>query len=97
MTVALDLVSTDVVHAWFVPALTGKAEAVPGKTNQSSSAPTRKGCSTGFVDPHGPGIRELCRPRSTWSPPTSTRAFVETQKADIQAAQDPVEDEIEHE
>ena len=33
-TVALDLVSTDVVHTWFVPDLAGKRDAVPGKNNQ---------------------------------------------------------------
>ncbi len=33
-TVALDLVSADVVHGWNVPSLTGKAQAVPGKTNR---------------------------------------------------------------
>src|SRR6476469_3786544 len=32
-TVALDLVSTDVVHTWDVPQLSGKRDAVPGKTN----------------------------------------------------------------
>jgi cytochrome c oxidase subunit 2 len=33
VTVALKLVSTDVIHGWNVPSLTGKADAVPGKTN----------------------------------------------------------------
>ncbi len=33
-TVALDLVSADVIHGWNVPSLTGKAQAVPGKTNR---------------------------------------------------------------
>lgn len=32
--VNLDLVSTDVVHSWFVPALGGKRDAVPNKTNE---------------------------------------------------------------
>jgi len=32
--VNLDLVSTDVVHGWFVPALGGKRDAVPNKTNE---------------------------------------------------------------
>lgn len=32
--VVLDLVSTDVVHSWFVPELSGKFDAVPGKTNK---------------------------------------------------------------
>ena len=33
-TVALDLISADVVHGWNVPSLTGKAQAVPGKNNR---------------------------------------------------------------
>jgi cytochrome c oxidase subunit 2 len=33
-TVVLDLVSTDVVHTWFVPELAGKFDAVPGKLNK---------------------------------------------------------------
>ena len=32
--VVLDLVSTDVVHSWFVPELSGKFDAVPGKINK---------------------------------------------------------------
>lgn len=34
VTVQLNLVSTDVIHGWNVPELTGKAQAVPGKTNE---------------------------------------------------------------
>ena len=32
--VKLELLSTDVVHTWDVPALSGKRDAVPGKTNK---------------------------------------------------------------
>jgi cytochrome c oxidase subunit 2 len=32
--VVLDLVSTDVIHSWFVPELSGKFDAVPGKVNK---------------------------------------------------------------
>lgn len=32
--VVLDLVSTDVVHSWFVPELSGNFQAVPGKVNK---------------------------------------------------------------
>ena len=32
-TVVLNLVSTDVVHTWYVPELAGKFDAVPGKVN----------------------------------------------------------------
>jgi len=33
-TVVLDLLSTDVVHSWWVPELAGKFDAVPGKRNR---------------------------------------------------------------
>lgn len=32
--IVLDVVSTDVVHSWFVPGLAGKVDAVPGKRNR---------------------------------------------------------------
>ncbi|MBK8294805.1 MAG: cytochrome c oxidase subunit II [Solirubrobacterales bacterium] len=33
VTVAMKLKSSDVIHGWNVPSLTGKADAIPGKTN----------------------------------------------------------------
>jgi cytochrome c oxidase subunit II len=35
MTVTLDIKSVDVVHSWWIPALGGKMDAVPGYTNKS--------------------------------------------------------------
>jgi cytochrome c oxidase subunit II len=34
-TVTLDITSSDVVHSWWIPDLGGKADAVPGQTNQT--------------------------------------------------------------
>jgi len=47
VTVALDLVSSDVVHSWNVPSLTGKAQAVPGKTNRIYFRVDREGSYSG--------------------------------------------------
>jgi cytochrome c oxidase subunit II len=35
MTVTLDITAVDVVHSWWIPALGGKMDAVPGYTNKS--------------------------------------------------------------
>ena len=56
--VELELLSTDVVHTWDVPDLAGKRDAVPGKINKSSSAPTKKATYERPVgDPLRPGLR----------------------------------------
>jgi cytochrome c oxidase subunit 2 len=35
MTITLDVTSDDVAHSWWIPALGGKADAVPGYTNKT--------------------------------------------------------------
>jgi cytochrome c oxidase subunit 2 len=45
--VILDLESTDVIHRWFVPALGGQADAVPGETNQTWFRADREGIYPG--------------------------------------------------
>jgi cytochrome c oxidase subunit II len=34
-TVVLEITSSDVVHSWWIPKLGGKADAVPGHTNET--------------------------------------------------------------
>jgi cytochrome c oxidase subunit 2 len=45
--VTLELVSYDVIHSWWVPELTGKRDAIPGKTNTLSFRPNREGTYEG--------------------------------------------------
>jgi cytochrome c oxidase subunit II len=45
--VKLELVSYDVNHSWWVPELTGKRDAIPGRTNDLSFTPTREGTFEG--------------------------------------------------
>jgi cytochrome c oxidase subunit 2 len=45
--VTLQLVSFDVNHSWWVPELTGKRDAIPGKTNELSFTPTKEGVYEG--------------------------------------------------
>jgi cytochrome c oxidase subunit 2 len=45
--VKLELVSFDVNHSWWVPELTGKRDAIPGRTNELRFTPTREGIFEG--------------------------------------------------
>jgi cytochrome c oxidase subunit II len=45
--VRLQIVSSDVNHSWWVPALAGKLDAIPGKTNYTSFRPTKLGTFRG--------------------------------------------------
>src|SRR4051812_20379446 len=89
-TVALDLVSTDVVHTWFVPELAGKRDAVPGKTNQVVFRADREGTFDGSsATLSGQGYAPMRTSVEVVSP-EDYEAFIERQKEDIQAAQDRV-------
>jgi cytochrome c oxidase subunit II len=89
-TVALDLVSTDVVHTWFVPDLAGKRDAVPGKHNQVLFRADEEGVYDGSsATLSGQGYAPMRTAVEAVSP-ADYEAFIETQKADIQAAQDRV-------
>lgn len=46
--VRLELVSFDVNHSWWVPELTGKLDAIPGRTNVLRFTPMRTGTFTGY-------------------------------------------------
>jgi cytochrome c oxidase subunit 2 len=93
--VALDLISTDVVHTWFVPDLAGKRDAVPGKHNQvvfsADEVGTYEGSSATLS---GQGYAPMRTAVEVVSP-EEYEAFLKSQKADIQAAQDRVVDLIE--
>ena len=89
-TVSLDLVSTDVVHTWFVPDLAGKRDAVPGKTNQVVFRADEEGTFDGTsATLSGQGYAPM-RTEVEVVSPEEYEAFVKSQRADIQAAQDRV-------
>lgn len=46
-TVILRLTSTDVMHRWFIPALGGQVDAVPGKTSETWFRADREGVYSG--------------------------------------------------
>jgi cytochrome c oxidase subunit 2 len=45
--IRLEVVSADVDHSWWVPALGGKLDAIPGKNNHTSLRPTKLGTFLG--------------------------------------------------
>ena len=47
MTVLLDITADDVVHSWWIPALGGKMDAVPGYTNKTWFKATKPGIYKG--------------------------------------------------
>lgn len=87
-TVVLKLHASDVIHSWWIPKLGGKADAVPGYTNETwfkiSEPGTYRGqcaelCGAGHAD-----MRAVVRAVE----PEQYTAFLERQAKDIKAAQE---------
>lgn len=93
--VILNLDSTDLIHRWWIPALGGAFDAVPGSENQTwfraDETGTYEGRSTAYS---GPGYSAM-RAKVTVVEPTEYEAWVSQQAADIQAAQDSVQEAVE--
>jgi cytochrome c oxidase subunit II len=94
--VELDLVSTDVVHTWDVPELAGKRDAVPGKTNHVVFRADEEGTYFGQAATLSGQAYAAMRTEVEVVSPAEYEAFIETQKDDIQAAQDRVVSLIEN-
>ncbi len=88
--VALDLVSTDVVHTWDVPDLAGKRDAVPGKLNQIVFRADQKGTYFGQAATFSGEAYGAMRTEVDVVSPDAYKAFIEQQKTETQAAQDRV-------
>jgi cytochrome c oxidase subunit II len=89
-TVSLDLLSTDVVHTWFVPELAGKRDAVPGKQNQVVFRADEEGTFDGNSATLSGQAYAAMRTEVEVVSPEEYEAFIKSQKAGIQAAQDRV-------
>ncbi|HEY5707771.1 MAG TPA: hypothetical protein VIS51_00050 [Solirubrobacterales bacterium] len=89
-TVELDLVSTDVIHTWDVPQLAGKRDAVPGKTNHVVFRADEEGLYEGQSATFSGQAYAAMRTAVEVVSAAEYEDFLETQKADIQAAQDRV-------
>lgn len=91
VTVGLDLVSSDVIHGWNVPTLTGKAQAVPGKTNRIYFRADETGIHRGWASVlSGQGYADMEAVVEVVSP-DDYETYVKRLKTDIQFAQDDVE------
>jgi cytochrome c oxidase subunit II len=88
--VELDLVSTDVVHTWDVPALAAKSDAVPGKTNHVVFSADEEGTYFGQAATLSGQAYASMRTEVEVVSPEEYEAFIESEKKDIQAAQDRV-------
>jgi cytochrome c oxidase subunit II len=89
-TVSLVLLSTDVVHTWFVPELAGKRDAVPGKHNQVVFRADEEGTFDGNSATLSGQAYAAMRTAVEVVSPEEYEAFIKSQKAGIQAAQDRV-------
>lgn len=92
--VRIDLESTDVLHRWWIPGLTQKADAVPGKTHVLSFTPdkegTFKGASYAFSGSNYATMRTVVRVVSQ----DEFDRWLDDQGAEIASAQKWVQDEI---
>jgi cytochrome c oxidase subunit 2 len=89
-TVVLRLVSTDVVHSWYVPELAGKFDAVPGKLNKVVFRADEEGVYSGSSATFSGQAYVAMRTEVRAVPAEDYEAFVEQQNSDIQAAQEQV-------
>jgi cytochrome c oxidase subunit 2 len=89
-TVELNLASTDVIHTWNVPALAGKHDAVPGKTNHVVFRAEEECVFEGDAATLSGQAYAPMRTAVEVVSPAEYKAFLARQKRDIQAAQDRV-------
>lgn len=94
--VEVELLSTDVVHTWNVAELARKADAVPGKTNRVFFTADDEGSFEGDSATLSGQAYASMRTAVEVVSPEDYEAFVETQKEDIQTAQDQVVELIEN-
>ena len=92
--VQLNLVSTDVVHGWYVPALGGKFDAVPGKTNHAWFRADETGSFVGRSSTFSGAAYAADRIEVKVVTPEEYQSFIASQKDAIQQAQDIVVKQI---
>jgi cytochrome c oxidase subunit II len=88
--IKLELLSTDVVHTWDVPELSGKRDAVPGKTNEIVFRVDEKGTYEGQSATLSGQAYAAMRTEVEVVSPQAYEAFVAQQKTDIESVQDRV-------
>ncbi|HWB69961.1 MAG TPA: cytochrome c oxidase subunit II [Solirubrobacterales bacterium] len=94
--VDLELHSTDVVHTWNVPDLSGKRDAVPGKVNRATFLADEEGDFTGQSATFSGQAYAPMRTEVEVVSPAAYEAFLKQQKSDIESAQTTVVAQIEN-
>ena len=92
--VVLDLVSTDVVHTWDVPALAGKQDAVPGKHNRVVFSADEEGTYTGQSASLSGQAYAAMRTEVEVVSPEEYEDFIKATKDGIETAQDQVTSQL---
>ena len=86
-TVTLKITSSDVAHSWWIPKLGGKADAIPGHTNEAWFRITKPGVYTGeCAELCGEGHADM-RARVIAVQPDDFQAWLARQAADIKSSQ----------
>jgi cytochrome c oxidase subunit 2 len=93
-TVDLDIESTDVMHRWWVPALGGKFDAIPGHTNHTSFRADEEGVYNGASTAFSGASYAAMRTRVRVVSADQYQAWVTQQAADIKAAQTRVQQQL---
>ena len=86
-TVILNLCSTDVVHRWWVPGLSGKFDATPGESNQTWFRADQKGDYDGASYAFSGASYAVMRTRVRVVDVPTYQAWLQQQAAGIQQAQ----------
>ncbi len=95
-SVRLRVLSTDVVHSWYVPELGGKVDAVPGKLHTTYFRADQVGTYSGAsAQLSGQGYAAM-RTEVDVVSPAQYEAFIALQRKQIQAAQDIVTRQAAH-
>ena len=88
--IELELLSTDVVHTWDVPDLSGKRDAVPGKVNHVFFSADEEGTYDGQSATLSGQAYAAMRTEVDVVSPEDYKAFLAQQKTDIESAQERV-------
>jgi cytochrome c oxidase subunit II len=92
--VRVHLISTDVVHRWWVPSLGGKFDAVPGESNWTWFKADKEGTYYGTAYQFSGASYATMRTQVEVVSADEYQAWLEQQKSDIQSAQSYVQEEL---
>jgi cytochrome c oxidase subunit 2 len=92
--VILHITSTDVVHRWFIPALGGQVDAVPGKTAETWFRADREGVYQGQSTFFAGSAYSVMRAWVRVVSPEAYQQYINQQRRDLAAAQEYVREKV---